>query len=61
MKVICAWCNCLIGTEEGPDDVRYSVCKNCLSKFNIFPEKKEKGLAATGNPVSDTRLENRER
>jgi hypothetical protein len=41
VKIVCAWCNGEIGTEEGPGDVRYSVCRKCLAKFNIYPENKE--------------------
>jgi hypothetical protein len=61
MKVICAWCNILIRTEEGPDDTRYSVCKKCLSKFKIYPEKNQKALVPAGSPVIDRFLVSRER
>jgi uncharacterized CHY-type Zn-finger protein len=44
MKVICAWCDREMGTEEGSDEIRYSVCRQCLAKFNIYPEEKYRDL-----------------
>lgn len=41
VKVICAWCKKEIDNEPGQEGMRYSVCKSCLSRFDIFPEKKE--------------------
>lgn len=38
-KIICAWCDREIGTEEGNEDIRYSVCRTCLAEFHIFPDK----------------------
>jgi hypothetical protein len=42
VKIVCAWCDKEIEREEGPEDIRYSVCRKCLAKFNIYPEKREK-------------------
>jgi uncharacterized CHY-type Zn-finger protein len=44
VKVICAWCEREMGTEEGADEIRYSVCRQCLAKFNIYPEEKYRDL-----------------
>ena len=42
MKVICAWCNKEMEDEDGQDEMRYSVCRDCLAKFKIFPKEHEK-------------------
>ena len=38
VKIICAWCDKDMGDEEGSEDVRYSVCRTCLAKFNVLPQ-----------------------
>jgi len=44
MKIICAWCDREMGTEERAGEVRFSVCRHCLAKFKIFPENREVNL-----------------
>jgi hypothetical protein len=41
VKIVCAWCDKDMGTEEGEEDIRYSVCVECLKKFNITLENKK--------------------
>jgi hypothetical protein len=39
MKIICAWCDKEMGEDDTKGDIRYSVCRDCLAKFNIRPVK----------------------
>ncbi len=41
MKIVCAWCDKDMGSEDGAEEIRYSVCTDCLKKFNVTPEKEK--------------------
>lgn len=53
MKIICAWCDREMGIDEEKGDIRYSVCRDCLAKFNIPPAKEAETPPAERRTVSE--------
>jgi hypothetical protein len=56
MKIICAWCDREMGSDDLKGDMRYSVCRDCLAKFNILPSRE-----TTTCPEADQKSEKPEK
>lgn len=39
MKIVCAWCECDMGTKEGgtPDEVTHGICEICYYRLKTDP------------------------
>ena len=57
MKIVCAWCDKDMGTDDEKGDIRYSVCRDCLAKFNILPAK-ENGTSPADSRTGSEKTEN---
>jgi len=60
LKIVCAWCDKDMGTDDEKGDIRYSVCRDCLAKFNILPAK-ENGTSTAESRTTPEKPENQKR